>query len=55
MDAEGWVPIEQLLDALHRENDWKNVTQDDIQQMIDVSDKKRQETIDVLNCEEIQL
>ena len=45
MDAEGWVPIEQLLDALHRENDWKNVTQDDIQQMIDVSDKKRHEII----------
>lgn len=45
MDEEGWVPIEQLLDALHRENDWKNATQEDIQQMIDVSDKKRHEII----------
>ena len=45
MDEEGWVPIEQLLEALHRENDWKNVTQADIQHMIDVSDKKRHEII----------
>lgn len=45
MDAEGWVSIEQLLDALHRENDWKNLTQEDIQQMIDASDKKRHEII----------
>ena len=29
MDEEGWVPIEQLLDALHRENAWKNVTKED--------------------------
>lgn len=46
MDEEGWVPIEQLLDALHRKNDWKNVTQEDIQQMINVSDKKRHEIIE---------
>lgn len=31
MDEECWVPIEQLLDALHRKNDWKSITQEDIQ------------------------
>lgn len=46
IDEEGWVPMEQLLDALHREKDWKNVTQGDIQQMINVSDKKRYEIIE---------
>ena len=45
MDEEGWVPIEQLLDALHRKNDWKSITQEDIQQMIDISEKKRHENV----------
>ena len=45
MDEEGWVPIEQLLDALHRKNDWKSITQEDIQQMIDISEKKRHEIV----------
>lgn len=45
MDEEGWVPVEQLLDDLHRVSDWKDVTQADIQKMIDVSDKKRHEII----------
>ena len=30
MDEEGWVPIEQLLDALHRKNDWKSITKKDM-------------------------
>lgn len=45
MNEEGWVPIEQLLDALHRKNDWKSITQEDIQQMIDISEKKRHEIV----------
>ena len=45
MDEEGWVPIEQLLDALHGKNDWKSITQEDIQQMIDISEKKRHEIV----------
>lgn len=45
MDEEGWVPIEQLLDALHRKNDWKSITQEDIKQMIDISEKKRHEIV----------
>lgn len=46
MDEEGWVLIEQLLDALHRKNDWKSITQEDIQQMIDISEKKRHEIVE---------
>lgn len=45
MDEEGWVFIEQLLDALNRENYWKSITQEDIQQMIDISEKKRYEIL----------
>lgn len=45
MDEEGWVPIEQLLDALHRTKAWQDVTQDDIQQMINLSEKKRHEIV----------
>lgn len=46
MDEEGWFLIEQLLDALHRKNDWKSITQEDIQQMIDISEKKRHEIVE---------
>lgn len=46
MDEEGWVPIEQLLDALHRENAWKNVTKEDIERMISESEKKRYEIVE---------
>lgn len=45
MDKNGWVSIEQLLDALHRENEWKSITQEDIEQMIDMSEKKRHEIV----------
>lgn len=45
IDEEGWVSVEQLLDALHRKNNWKNVTQEDIQQMINMSEKKRHEIV----------
>ena len=45
MDEDGWVSIEQLLDALHREREWKSITQEDIQQMIDISEKKRHEIV----------
>ena len=45
MDEDGWVSIEQLLNALHREDKWKSITQDDIQKMIDVSEKKRHEIV----------
>lgn len=46
MDENGWVSIEQLLEALHRKNAWKSITQDDIQQMIVLSEKKRHEIVE---------
>lgn len=46
VDEQGWVPIEQLLDALHRTNEWRTITQEDIQQMINTSEKKRHELVD---------
>lgn len=43
MDEEGWVPIEQLLDALHRAEKWKGICGADLKKMIEKSEKKRHE------------
>ena len=43
MDEEGWVDIDQLLNALNANDNFKNVTQNDLAIMIDKSDKKRHE------------
>ena len=43
MDEEGWVSIEQLLEALHREEKWKNIYEADLSKMIEESEKKRHE------------
>lgn len=43
MDEEGWVPVEQLLDALHKEEKWRNVSENDLLIMIQISEKKRHE------------
>ena len=43
MDEEGWVSIEQLLEALHREGKWKNIYEEDLSKMIEESEKKRHE------------
>lgn len=43
MDTEGWVPVEQLLDALHKDERWKNISENDLALMIQKSDKKRHE------------
>ena len=43
MDEEGWVDIEQLLNALNIKDKFKNITQNDLVTMIDKSDKKRHE------------
>lgn len=40
MDEMGWVPIEQLLDALHKQDKWKEITQKDIQEMLSKAEKK---------------
>ena len=46
MDEEGWVPVEQLLDALHRTVKWSNICEADLNAMIEKSEKKRHELAD---------
>ena len=46
MDEEGWVPVEQLLDALHRNEKWVNIGEADLKEMIEKSEKKRHELAD---------
>lgn len=41
LDEEGWVLVEQLLDSLKSIEKWKNISQEDIKQMIDNSTNKR--------------
>jgi len=43
MDEEGWVPVEQLLDALHSNEKWSNICEADLNEMIEKSEKKRHE------------
>lgn len=43
MNEEGWVPVEQLLDALHRTEKWSNICEADLNEMIEKSEKKRHE------------
>ena len=43
MDEEGWVPVEQLLEALHRTVKWSNICEADLNEMIEKSEKKRHE------------
>lgn len=46
IDQEGWVPVEQLLDALHKAEKWKNIGEADLKEMIEKSEKKRHELKD---------
>lgn len=43
MDEEGWVSVEQLVDALNKDMKWVGVSVDDLSVMIDKSEKKRHE------------
>lgn len=43
LDKNGWVPIDQLLQALHQSNEWQIVELDDLKVMIEKSEKKRHE------------
>ena len=40
MDEEGWVPVEQLLDALHKEEKWRNISENDLVIMIQNQKRK---------------
>lgn len=43
-DSQGWVPVEELLDALRSKREaWRNLTEADLVEMIDSSNKKRYE------------
>lgn len=46
MDEKGWVPIEQLLGALHRAEKWNEIYEADLNKMIEKSEKKRYELKD---------
>lgn len=46
MDEEGWVSVEQLLDALHRNDKWSNICESNLDEMIKKSEKKRHELVD---------
>lgn len=43
LDKNGWVPIDQLLQALRQSAEWKHVESDDLKNMIEKSKKKRHE------------
>lgn len=43
MDEDGWVLVKQILDALCREEKWKNIKEADLSKMIEQSEKKRHE------------
>lgn len=43
MDEEGWVSVGQLLDALNKNEKWKNISEKDLVVMIQKSEKKRHE------------
>jgi putative RNA 2'-phosphotransferase len=43
LDKNGWVPIDQLLQAIHQSDEWQNVELDDLKIMIEKSEKKRHE------------
>lgn len=43
LDENGWVSIDQLLQAFHQSTEWKNVELNDLKIMIEKSEKKRHE------------
>lgn len=43
LDKNGWVSIDQLLQALHQTTEWKYIEFSDLKMMIDNSEKKRHE------------
>lgn len=40
LDKNGWVQIDQLLQAFHQFNEWQNVELDDLKVMIEKSEKR---------------
>lgn len=46
LDKNGWVPVNQLLQALHQTTEWNSIKTDDLKIMIEKSEKKRHEIKD---------
>lgn len=46
LDENGWVSVNQLLQALHQSNEWHSVEDEDLKVMIEKSEKKRHEIKD---------
>lgn len=46
IDEDGWVPVEQLLDALKKIERWNSICVEDLSWMIEKSEKKRHEIKD---------
>ena len=46
LDENGWVSVDQLLNALRENSKWENVTEEDLRYIIENSDKKRHEISD---------
>lgn len=45
LDENGWVPIEQLIESLSCDRQWKGISEKDLEIMIEKSDKKRHEIL----------
>lgn len=47
LDENGWVSIQKLIEALREKDEWKFIDVDDLFTMIECSDKKRHEIVDM--------
>ena len=46
LDSNGWVSVEQLLNALKENSKWQSITMEDLEHIVESSDKKRHELVD---------
>ncbi len=46
LDENGWVNVDELLEALRQDKKWTSIELDDLISMIEASDKKRHEIVD---------
>lgn len=46
LDENGWVSVEQLLTALKENGQWESIRVEDLEHIIECSDKKRHELVD---------
>ncbi|EAE1292738.1 TPA: RNA 2'-phosphotransferase [Listeria monocytogenes] len=46
IDDQGWVSVAQLLSALNEDYKWENLKEEDLQRMVDDSEKRRHEISD---------